>query len=151
MEGPRTPDDALLQAYRATCYHVSAPGNALQLRVGQYDAGLAKLLREAWVDSAALITAWNPDSELRDRSVNEAAQRALVQQLSAAGHPCLAGRNVPDDKSTDARTWIEDSVLVLEVTLEAAREIAARCGQLAFLWIDRRAVPQLVMTAARPD
>jgi hypothetical protein len=148
VDEPHTAVDALVTAFRSTCYHVAAPGQDLQLRVGQYNAGLAKLLREAWVQGAALLTAWNPGSRLHAREWNEAAQQALERELAAAGHPCLPARNEPDDFATQGRTWIEASVLALGITLPAAREVAARYGQLAFLWIDESATPQLVITAA---
>jgi hypothetical protein len=140
------PDDRLLAAYRATRYRVAAPGRDLLLRVDRYDEQLAKLLREAWVDSAALITAWNPRSQRQEEARNRALQEQLVRELEAAGHPCLPGRNeAPLEESVD---WNEDSVLALDISLDQARVIAARYGQHAFLWIDREATPRLVLTAA---
>lgn len=138
------PDDNLLAAYRATCYRVFAPGRELRLHIDQYDAQLAKLLREAWVECAALLTAWNPGSRPLDAQQNRALQKQLVAELEAAGHPCLAGRN----EAAGNDEWNEDSVLALDLGLEAARAIALRHGQLAFVWIDQRATPQLVITAA---
>jgi hypothetical protein len=71
-----------------------------------------------------------------------------VRELTAGGYPCLAARNVPDDDTTAGKTWVETSVLVLDMTLGLAREFATRYGQVAFVWIDRQATPQLVTTAA---
>lgn len=144
---PGTTVDALLTAYRATCYRIHAPGAELLLRVGQHDAGLAKLLREAWVQGAAVLTAWNPRSQQQPREQNEAAQRALEQELAAAGHPCLRGRNEPDDFATGA-DWVEPSVLALGLTQASARDFAVRYAQTAFLWINEDATPQLVLAAA---
>jgi hypothetical protein len=141
-------DDALLAAYHATCYRVQAPGTELRLHIGRHEPLLAKLLREAWVEHAALLTAWNPGSQPQEPSTNEASHQALLRELQAAGYPCLHGRNEPADGSANGDSWIEPSVLALDVTFEAARAIAARYGQLAFLWIDRQATPRLVITAA---
>lgn len=143
---PRMPDEALLAAWHSTCYRVQAPGAELQLRIGQYDPQLAKLLREAWVERAVLLTAWNPGSQPHDQARNEARQASLLQELQAAGYPCLSGRNEP--QAGNSAAWTEPSVLALDLPLDAAREIARRYGQLAFLWIDRQATPQLVITAA---
>lgn len=142
------PDASLLAAYRATCYRVSAPGRELLLRIDQSDAQLAKLLREAWVSHAALLTAWNPGSRPQPLEQNRALQTQLVRELEAAGYPCLAGRNeaASPDPATE-HTWNEDSVLALDIPLDAARTFAARYGQLAFLWIDEQATPRLVVTA----
>jgi hypothetical protein len=144
---PAVPDPQLLAAYRATHYVVRAPGRDLHLRIDQYDAQLAKLLREAWVDSAALITAWNPGSQRQASQLNHALQSQLVNALAADGHPCLHGRNEPAVESA-REAWQEESVLALGITLASARAIAARYGQLAFVWIDQDATPRLRLTAA---
>lgn len=140
------PDVNLLAAYRATAYRVYAPGRELLLRIDQHDAQLAKLLREAWVERAALITAWNPGSQPQDPQRNLVLQQQLVDELAGAGHPCLAARNEAPPESGGG--WTEESVLALDIDLPAARAIAARYGQLAFLWIDQQATPRLVVTAA---
>lgn len=148
---PRTPeltDQQLLAAYRATTYSVAAPGRTLFLRVDQFDAQLAKLLREAGVEQAALLTAWNPRSKAQAHHLNEASQAALVHELAAAGYPCLTGRNVPTDSASTAAQWTEASVLAMGLPLTPARELAARYGQLAFVWIDHEATPRLLLTAA---
>jgi hypothetical protein len=144
---PRSMDDTLLAAWRATSYRVQAPGAELKLRIDQHDAQLAKLLREAWVECAALLTAWNPGSRPQSRERNEASQDALLRELRDAGYPCLSGINEPENAADSATAWIEPSVLVLDLPLDVARAIAARYGQLAFLWIDQQATPRLVRTA----
>jgi len=138
----------LREAYRRTTYRVWAPGAQLQLRAGKPDAALAKLLREAWVQGAALLTAWNPGSRRCTREENESAQQRLIEELAQGGHPCLRARNEPDAAGGTGEDWTEESVLALDLTLPAARALALRYGQLAFLWIDARATPQLVMAAA---
>jgi hypothetical protein len=142
-----TTQDQLAEAYRSTTYRVWAPEGQLQLRVAQQDAGLAKLLREARVDGAALLTAWNPGSRQRSKEENRAAQEQLLAELAAAGHACLLARNEPDSAPT-GENWTEESVLALDLQLPAARALASRYGQLAFLWMDAGATPQLVFTAA---
>lgn len=138
----------LADAYRRTTYRVWAPGRELQLRLGKEDPGLAKLLREAWVEGAALLTAWNPGSRRCSSDENESAQQRLLVELAQAGHPCLRARNEPDAAGGPGEDWTEESVLALDLTLPAARALALRYGQVAFLWIDTRATPQLVMAAA---
>lgn len=149
IAGTAPPDTAQLAGmYRRTTYRVWAPGRELQLRVGMYDPGLAKLLREAWVQEAALLTAWNPGSRRCSREANESAQQRLLEELAQAGHPCLRARNEPDAPGGTGEDWTEESVLALALTLPAARALASRYGQVAFLWIDTGATPQLVMAAA---
>lgn len=140
-------DPQLLAAYRATHYVVHAPDAELSLRIDQPDARLAALLRAAHVDSAALITAWNPRSELVDPQRNRALQSQLVRELVAAGFRCIPARHVAAVEHGGGK-WHEDSVLVPGITSEGARAVAARHGQLAFVWIDAQATPRLVFTAA---
>lgn len=137
----------LAGAYLRTTYRVWVSGQVLQLRVGKQDAELARLLREAAVRGAALLTAWNPHSQRRDRDWNDSAQARLLAELAQAGYPCLPARNEPDPPH-GGEDWTEEGVLVLDLTLPAARALASRYGQLAFLWIDTRATPQLIFTAA---
>ncbi len=137
----------LAAAYLRTTYRVRASGQELQLRVGKENVELGRLLREARASGAALLTAWNPGSERRDRQWNESAQQRLLGELARAGHPCLGARNEPD-AAQDGEDWTEESVLALGLALPAARALARRYGQLAFLWIDARATPQLIFTAA---
>lgn len=141
------PRRALIEAYLRTTYRVQAPGAALPLRVGKEDARLALLLRESRTGCAALLTAWNPGSERRGKEWNESAQQRLLEELSQAGHRWLHGRNEPDI-AQDGADWTEESVLALDLELPAARALASRYGQVAFLWIDARATPQLIITAA---
>lgn len=150
MPDSRPLTDELLTAYRNTRYRVYAPGRELVLGIDRYDEGLSKLLREAWVDSAALLTAWNPDSKPHPLEENRRRQKELVRELEAAGCPCLGGRNEPGHDAQDGPDWTEESVLALDLNLQAARRIAQRYGQLAFLWTDRQATPRLIITAA-PD
>ncbi|HWL61704.1 MAG TPA: DUF3293 domain-containing protein [Steroidobacteraceae bacterium] len=138
----------LADAYLCTTYRVWAPGGELQLRVGSENRELAKLLREAWVQGAALLTAWNPGSRPCSRDANESAQQRLLGELAQAGHPCLRARNEPDAPGGPGEDWTEESVLALDLTLPAARALALRYGQVAFLWIDTHATPQLEMAAA---
>ncbi len=148
IDGMASPDfNRLAEAYLRTTYRVWAPGRELHLRVGKQDAGLAKVLREAWVQGAALLTAWNPGSRPCAREVNHSAQQRLLAELALDGHPCLRARNEPDAAGA-GEDWMEDSVLALGLTLETARALALRYGQVAFLWIDERATPQLVIAAA---
>lgn len=140
--------EQLLAAYRASCYRVWAPGGELLLRVDQHEPKLAKLLREAWVEGAALLTAWNPRSTPQPLHVNQSRQAALERELRTAGCACLRARNEPAVDSATNAQWIEESVLALGLTLGKAHELAAGHDQLAFLWITSDATPRLMTTTA---
>lgn len=77
-------------AYAAAEYVVVLDGDALPLRVGLP----ASDLEAYWPASRyAFITAWNPASQPRSESANQAADALLVNKLDAAGavrHPAWA-------------------------------------------------------------
>ncbi|MEO8313918.1 MAG: DUF3293 domain-containing protein [Pseudomonadota bacterium] len=114
------------------------------LKVNMPCNAVAALLRVRSADCAALITAFNPQGRRQTDAANRAAQELLKRDLDASGLPCLRGRN-----EDSAGQWPEDSFLVLGLTLPTAHTLAARYGQLAFLWMDvATATPRLVETAA---
>ena len=80
----------LATAYAAAEYVVVLDGDALPLRVGLP----ASDLEAYWPASRyAFITAWNPASQPRSDSANQAADALLVAQLDAVGatrHPAWA-------------------------------------------------------------
>jgi hypothetical protein len=136
--------DDLAAAYRATHYWISAPAGELSVRVGQRSDQLAALLQSLGAGEAALLTAFNPRSEIQSGELNRVAQDRLLAELGASGYRLLPARNV--DPSGQ---WpVEESLLVLGMDLAAARDCAVRYGQVAFLWTDAAATPQLIQAMA---
>lgn len=132
-------------AFRAARYRVHTPQGELLLAVDQPNAGLAALLRAANAASMAILTAFNPSGLQQQEELNLAAQARLVKDLQQAGH-----RFLPACNEDPADSWPDEpSLLVLGMSLPAARELARRHGQLAFLWTDAlSATPRLIETAA---
>jgi hypothetical protein len=89
-----------------------------------------------------VLTAFNPGSVLQDASSNLHAQSGLASELRALGLDCLPGRH----EDPDCRWPAEAGLLALGLDRDAANTIAARYGQLAFLWSDASAIPRLVET-----
>jgi hypothetical protein len=138
-------DDALREAFRATRYCFESPEGELLLRVDSANGRLRALLRSHRAESAAVLTAFNPQGKRREHSANLAAQAQLRRDLGASGFTLLPGRN-----EDPAGKWLEESFLVIGIGMEAARTLAARHDQLAFLWMDAAsATPRLIETAAR--
>jgi hypothetical protein len=138
-------DEALREAYRAARYRV-ADGDLL-LAVDQPSPALAALLRRLDAPTAALFTAFNPSGLRQADALNHAAHVDLLHDLHQAGYHSLAAVNEdPRGQWPD-----EPSLLVPAISLAAARALAARYRQLAFLWMDAAsATPRLFETAA-PD
>ncbi len=130
----------LIDAYRAAQYRVNAVP-AFSLRIGQRSEALYRLVREAGAATACFITACNPLGELTDASANAAANvrlgfllRALTPHLWSATGVDPAG-SWPD----------EPGYLAAGIALAQARELGARFGQNAIVWIERDATPKLVL------
>jgi hypothetical protein len=142
LERSRWPP-ALVAAYRAARYEVTAATPPFALRVDEPSVALATCHRAHDVRCSAFVTAWNPGSRQAAAAVNSAAATALEQCLRGRGYRLLAGRGVDP-----AGRWpAEDSVLVLGLEHDAACEIARQFGQAALVCAGDDAVPRLVLLA----
>ncbi|HEY0505212.1 MAG TPA: DUF3293 domain-containing protein [Lysobacter sp.] len=115
----------LASAYAAADYVVVLDGEPLPLRVGQPAMDL-----EAYVPATryAFITAWNPASQPRSDTANEAADLLLVAQLDAVGaprHPAWAQGPSGD--------WREPGWLVANLGEDHLVRLAIEFGQAGVL------------------
>ncbi len=132
----------LVSAYRATCYQVLFPGEVLSLRIGLASVALVRYLQLAGVVEFAIITAENPASRLCTEFENQLAGAQLQSALVAAGFSPVATRHLADDD----RWSVENGFYVNGLARSAARALAAKYGQNAFLWGGADGVPHLVWT-----
>jgi Protein of unknown function (DUF3293) len=123
-------DPKLWEAYRATDYVVDATGGAIALRVGEHSPALNRLLKESGADQAVFITAWNPQSMRLAAEENGSRQSELVREVRGRGYAVIGGRGV----GTGGGWPAEDSVLVVGMEAEEARELGRRFGQLAVVF-----------------
>jgi len=135
---------ALLQAYRETHYKVNAGPTDLEhfvLRVGEASKPLAGLHKKLGVDCSAFITACNPWGESLPDAENSKRQENFLQVLRVRSlrsiegigqHPCNQWQGEP-------------SVLILGLSLAAARVLAQDYQQNAFVWSGADSTPQLVL------
>ena len=129
-----------IAAYRATDYRVDA-SQPFVLRVGQASPELAALYASAGVGCCAYITACNPHSRQVDPATNNRRQAALAQELRHCG--CVA---IPGVGQHPHNLWPgEPSFLALGLSLDAAKALARRHGQDAFVWCGPDTVAGLVL------
>ena len=129
-----------IEAYLATDYRIEGEW-PLVLRVGLPSESLTALYRTHSVQTAAVLTAWNPYSEPRPDAENHAAQTRLVSELDRLGLP-----HQPGHGADPTGEWLpEDSRLVLGLDLEVATSLGIRFGQNGFVWTRADAVPHLVL------
>jgi len=134
----------LLQAYRETHYRVTTGPNdpeAFVLRVGEVSKPLAILHKKFGVDCSAYITAWNPWSEYLPDAENAKRQENLLHALPTRSLRWLEGIG----KHPGNRWPGEPSVLILGLSLAAAKVLAEDFEQNAFVWSGAGAMPQLVL------
>jgi hypothetical protein len=142
------PDTALspdlIQAFLETHYRVhqdvpDAP--PLTLRVGEASAALIALHRTYSVDCSAFLTAYNPFAKKVDDASNLQRQEALKQEISSRSLVFLPGEGQHPTNGWEP----EPSVLVLGLSLEAAKVMGRQYEQAAIVWIGPTAVPELVL------
>jgi hypothetical protein len=139
---PDLPSHRLREAYRATLYRFDTPDGELLLQVDRYSPALQQLLQDTAQTCASVLTACNPGSVLQEEGSNLRAQAALRKALRDLGVACLPGRHVdPEGRWPD-----EAGILALGIDCAVAHDLAARHGQLAFLWSDHTATPRLIET-----
>ncbi|MBW5805855.1 DUF3293 domain-containing protein [Burkholderia sp. COPS] len=112
----------------------------MTLRVGQRSKTLAALHEASGVESSAFLTTWNPYSRKCDDETNAALQKKLTDELTSRGVRFVSG--VGRHPSSD---WAEPSLLVLGISLEAAKRIGVRYKQNAIVWCGADAVPELLL------
>ena len=135
---------ALLQAYRETHYRVNSDSSELEplvLRVGEVSKPLAILHKKFGVDCSAYITAFNPWSECLPDAENAKRQENMLHALRTRSLRWLEGIG----KHPGNRWPGEPSVLILGLSLAAAKVLAEDFEQNAFVWSGAGAMPQLVL------
>lgn len=131
---------SLISAYRATRYRVFTRPD-FELAVGQPSSALADLYRTHAVNSAAFLTAWNPEGNLQSEAANREAFVLLHQCVTPLSVKVISGFGEDPDGA-----WAgEESLLALGLGREAACEIGAEFRQNAIVWAGADAVPELIL------
>jgi hypothetical protein len=133
-------DSGLLEAYHRALYVVyGAPD--LVIRIGERNAALDALLDEDGADTAAYLTAANPNGELQDETANDLSSAALHQALADAGYSCYLGEG-----RDPAGGWpAEPSVLAVGISRHEATVVGRSYEQNAIVFIERGSAPELVV------
>jgi hypothetical protein len=131
-------DLKLLAAYRATEYRAVEIG--VVMRVDESCSALLNEYAKRRTNSAAFITAWNPNSKPLAIEENGARNKALAVELQRQQLSFVNGEGV------GASAWAEQSFLVFGVSMQEAQRLALAFGQNAFLFASADAIPRLVKT-----
>ena len=133
------PSDELTQAFTETDYivHHEPP---FTMNIGKPCPELKKLMADRNALCSAYITAWNPFAQKLSDKENEARQHELKATLKKRGLAFIDGIGQHPSNGWPG----EPSVLILDLDREAAKALAGHYEQLAFVWADKTAVPELV-------
>jgi len=133
-------DGELTQAYKETHYTVQDM-EPFVLRIGEVSEDLMACHKRHRVECSAFITAWNPFSQQLTAQENEERQQALIAEIKGRSLFFLHGVG-----QHPSNNWPgEQSVLVLGLSLEAAKTLGRRFEQNAVVWTGRDGVPELLM------
>jgi len=129
----------LIASYHNTHYQVGTGSDAIVLRIGQHSKPLTKLLETLKQSFAAIISAYNPYSQLTSNEANLTAHELLRNYLNHHAYATIESLNVdPSGK------WLsEKSFFVPGLDLNTARSIGQQFNQNAIVWIDSEAIPRL--------
>ncbi|TAL72486.1 MAG: DUF3293 domain-containing protein [Rhodanobacter sp.] len=120
-------DEVLLEAFRATTYHVCL--DPVTWAIIRVDLPLpAALAQTVGTGPWAFITAWNPQARRRPPAENEAAQRQLLGEI---GH--AAGARVYPAIGVGTSGWSEPSLFVTGLDVPALDALTRAHGQLAYV------------------
>ncbi len=140
LKNSEIPFDLTADYCRAN-YRVGMHADFFTLHVNQYSESMRQLMEARDVVGAAIITAYNPFSQLQKTPVNLAAHAMLLETLKDNSEFCIEGINIDP-----SGTWPEEkSVCVLGIDLAAARSLGQRFQQNAVVWIGNNAIPRLVL------
>lgn len=139
--------DSLAQAYRHAIYQIDVP-TPIMLRIGAAHPELkvlaATLGQPEW---GAFLSASNPHSRILRPAANNRRLAALQRTLKASGHIWLPGQGL----DPSGRWPVEPSLWIPGLTKAAARTLALRFRQNAFVWCDEQTVAHLVWTTQIRD
>ena len=132
MIARKTVHPNLVRAYREAIYIVNEGDDAIALKVGEVSPALATLMHVHKATTAAIITAYNPYSEIQPRAENERMQAALVVALKLTATACFDAFGSDPEGEWEP----EASTLALGINLVEAERLADQFGQNAFIWIN---------------
>lgn len=130
----------LIRAYENTDFRVLEP-SSFSLKIDQRSPEVADLFVQMGLNTACLLTAWNPFSEETSDEQNRRSQAELRRALSLEGLPTLNAIGVDPSDNWPA----EESVFVLGLSLERAKAFGADFGQNAIVWMGADATPKLIL------
>ena len=131
---------SLLNAYEETHYRVCHEPSFI-LRVGIHSEAVALLQQEYGVKSCAFVTACNPFSQPLSNVENQRRQKNLEKIIATVGWVAIKGVGQHPSNNWQG----EPSFLIMGISIEKAMTLARRFDQNALVFLDEKAIPELVL------
>jgi len=136
-----TLSENLVTSYLGTNYQIGTGHDSISLQINQYSESLARLLTASKYPCAAIISAYNPFSQLLSDKENQALHEPLMHCLSNCSYAMIESLN-----TDSAEVWpAEKSFFVLGLDLNTSKSLGQRFNQNAIVWIDNDAIPRLIL------
>lgn len=132
----------LIKTYSKAQYLI--PSEMIKLVVGSNNSDLDDLLSQNKAKSAALITAFNPYSQLLSKEENEVRNVELSSKIVEKWRYIDAIAS--DSESTE---WEELGFLIYNIKLNEALSLAGSYGQHAILYYEKNKIVELIFTGAQ--
>lgn len=138
----------LEKAYLATTYSVFIEHRTYNIKIGQPLPTViqSKVKQEK---SAAIITAWNPQSQALSQDENTARSHKLKSQLEKFIVFNALGICAEQTQNTRATTQVwpaEESFFILGISKQEAELLAFKYQQYAYVWLEKVKIPSLEFT-----
>ena len=131
----------LIAHYTQALYRIGATAEFITLRIDQYSQSLVQFLAASDQSCAAIISAYNPYSELLSDAENLAAHESLRNSLIHHATPGIESLNIDPSGA-----WpVEKSFFIPGIDINAAKSLGQQFRQNAIVWIDRDAIPRLIL------
>jgi hypothetical protein len=129
-----------IKAYQDTEYRVQSD-KPFTLQIGTLNDPLLVIHKLYRVECSALITAWNPFSQILSETENNIRQLQLKNELGRRGLKYLPGIG-----QHPSNNWPgEESFLVLGLNLQEAKKLGEHFGQNAIVWCGADGIPELIL------
>lgn len=133
-------DKVLVEAYHQTCYHVEVDGVMFALFIEQPNFEFECYCHKENVHQWAIITAYNPYSNLVPEALNLQANMELEKELQTLGYVFYRGDGVPNNGSD----WlIEKGFWIPNIDVETSKKLAKKYQQNAIVIGSSNTLPQL--------
>lgn len=132
QDSKRTISKETLKAYEDAIFSINTEQGLIKFKVGSVSKDVLSFMEKEGLKSAALITAYNPFSEIFTKENNELAQTQLINELNKIGIDFIHG----DGRDAEGMWDPEPSLLALNISLADGEKLATKFGQNAFVWIE---------------